>query len=152
MFRWRSCYPHSSLQNTISSSRFTMWVWKPPNKRRRRRLQPWLDMRGCLYLTPTLSPGHRYIILFSINNWLPQWRGKTCAETARRENTLHASAVENWSTALRGPSTARARCFLPLFASFPIQYLGLLSAVLAWWKKIGSPRHWDRQSNIPGDI
>ena len=67
---------------------------------------------------------------------LPQWQGETRAETARREkNAVRASAVENWSTALRGPSPVRARwLIMPTFFFFSIQYLRLLSAVLARWK------------------
>ena len=41
---------------------------------------------------------------------LPQWHGETRAEKARREkNAVRASAVENWSTALRGPNAAGVR-------------------------------------------
>ena len=42
------------------------------------------------------------------------------------------SAVENWSTALRVLSTKGVRCRFR--TSFSIQYLRVLSAVLARWK------------------
>ena len=64
---------------------------------------------------------------------LPQWRGKTRAEIARREKAVRAYAVGNWSNALRGPSEEKAR-WLFLFSPFSIQLLRLLNAALARWK------------------
>ena len=74
----------------------------------------------------------------SWNHCLPHWRGETRAETARREkNVIRASAVENGSTALLGPSAVD---FLLTFFFFSYTILTLLSAVQARCKRGGKFR------------
>ena len=61
-----------------------------------------------------------------------------CLSGAARHNAIRVSAVENWSTALRGPvRRERGGCFCSLFSSFSIEYVRLLSAV----ENLGSPRY-----------
>ena len=73
----------------------------------------------------------------------------TACLSAARNNAVRASTVENWSTALRGPSAARARWLILLtFSSFPIQYYTILTSTergASAAENLVSPRHWDRQ-------
>ena len=71
-----------------------------------------------------------------------------CGPRERGRKLEHrASVVENWSTAPRGPARReRGGCFCTNFSSFSIQYLRVLSAVLARWKI------WALRATDPGSF
>ena len=66
--------------------------------------------------------------------------------SAARKNAIRASVVENWSTALCGPSAAGARwLFSPTFFFFFYTILTSTQRGASAVENLGSPRYWDRQ-------
>ena len=73
-------------------------------------------------------------------------RRNSCGESAAKKNVLPASAVENWSTALRSPSMVRAGwLILTTFSLFSYTILTSTECGASAVEHLGSLRHWDRQ-------
>ena len=68
-------------------------------------------------------------------------------------NAVYASAVENWSTTLRGPSAAKARwLFLLTFFFFFYTMLTSTERGASAVVNLVSPRYWERQHRICSDM
>ena len=72
----------------------------------------------------------------------PVARRNSRGDSAARKNAVRGSAVENWSTALRGPSTEGVR-WLFLYKLFLFFYIILTSTERGATaeENLGSPRH-----------